>query len=94
MFHELVKCHIWIIVFYGAETLTFRKVDEKCMGRFEMWRCRRMDKNGYTNGVKSEEVLHRTKEEKDILRLIKRRNSTFTNTKRLHSKLHINSADR
>jgi len=71
MFHEIVMCHIWIIAFYGAENFTIRKVGEKYMGRFEMWCSRRMEKNGYTNGVKSEEVLHRIKEEKDVLRLIK-----------------------
>jgi hypothetical protein len=26
---ELVKCYIWRIVFYGAETVTFWKVSEK-----------------------------------------------------------------
>jgi hypothetical protein len=36
---ELVKCHIWNIAFYGAETWTLRKVDQKDMGGFEMW-CR------------------------------------------------------
>jgi len=94
MFHELAKCYIWIITFYGAETFTIRKVDEKRMGKFEMWCWRMMDKNGYTNGVNSEEVLHRIKEEKDILYLIKRRNANVINTKRPYSKLHINSVDR
>jgi hypothetical protein len=82
-----------IIAFCGAETFTLRKVDEKCMGIFEMWCWKRMDKNGYTNDVKSEEVLHRIKEEKDILYVIKRRNANLINTKRPYSKLHINSVD-
>jgi len=66
-----VKCHILIIAFYGAETFTLRKIDEKCMERFEMWCWRRMEKIDYTNRVKSEEVLHRIKEEKDITHVIK-----------------------
>jgi len=66
-----VKCHILIIAFYGAETFTLRKIDEKCMERFEMWCWRRMEKIDYTNRVKSEEVLHRIKEEKDIIHVIK-----------------------
>jgi len=41
------------------------------MGIFEMWCWKRMDKNGYTNGVKSEEVLQRIKQEKDTLHVIK-----------------------
>ena len=66
-----MKCHILIIAFYGAETFTLRKIDEKCMERFEMWCWRRMEKIDYTNRVKSEEVLHRIKEEKDIIHVIK-----------------------
>ena len=66
-----MKCHILIIAFYGAETFTLRKIDEKCMERFEMWCWRRMEKIDYTNRVKSEEVLHRIKEEKDITHVIK-----------------------
>jgi hypothetical protein len=34
---ELVKFYIWSIAFYGAETWTFRKVDQKYLESFEMW---------------------------------------------------------
>ena len=34
---ELVKCHIWSIDLYGAETWTFRKVDQKYLESFELW---------------------------------------------------------
>jgi hypothetical protein len=31
-----LECRIWSIVLCGAETLTLRKVDQKCLGSFEM----------------------------------------------------------
>jgi len=31
-----IKCYIWSIVLYGAETWTLRKVDKKYLERFEM----------------------------------------------------------
>jgi hypothetical protein len=34
---KLVKCYIWIIAFYGAETWTLRTVDQKHLESFEMW---------------------------------------------------------
>jgi hypothetical protein len=35
---KLVKCYIWSIALYGAETWTLRKlqVDQKCLESFEM----------------------------------------------------------
>jgi hypothetical protein len=51
----------------GAETGTIRKVDQKYLGSFEMWCWRRMEKRSWTGRVKSEEVLQRVKEERDIL---------------------------
>jgi hypothetical protein len=33
---KLVKCYIWSIALYGAETWTLRKVDQNCLERLEM----------------------------------------------------------
>jgi hypothetical protein len=38
---KLVKCYIWSIVLYGAETWTLQKVDQKYLKSFEMWCWRR-----------------------------------------------------
>jgi hypothetical protein len=38
---KLVKCNIWSIALYGAETWTLRKVDQKYLESFEMWCWRR-----------------------------------------------------
>jgi hypothetical protein len=39
---KLVKCYIWSITLYGAETWTLRKVDQKYPESFEIWCWRRM----------------------------------------------------
>jgi hypothetical protein len=41
---KLVKCYIWSIALYVAETWTLRAVDQKYLESFEMWCCRRMEK--------------------------------------------------
>jgi hypothetical protein len=41
---KLVKCYIWRIALYGAETWTLRKLVQKYLESFEMWRWRRMEK--------------------------------------------------
>ena len=33
---KLVKCYIWSVAFYGAETRKLRKVDQKYLESFEM----------------------------------------------------------
>jgi hypothetical protein len=56
------KCYIWSIAFYGAETWTFRAVDQKHLESFEMWCWRRMEKISWTDHVRNEELLLRVKE--------------------------------
>ena len=34
---KLVKCYIWSIALYGAETGTLRAVDQKHVESFELW---------------------------------------------------------
>jgi hypothetical protein len=74
---KLVKCYIWSIALYGAETWTLRKVDQKYLESFEMGCGRRMEKISWTDRVRNEEVLHRVKEERNILRTIKIRKANW-----------------
>jgi hypothetical protein len=55
----------------SAETWTLRKVDQKCLERFEMW-CQRRMEMGWKNRVRNEEVLHKVKEERNILNKMKK----------------------
>jgi hypothetical protein len=38
---KLVKCYVWSIALYGAETWTLRAVDQQQLESFEMWCWRR-----------------------------------------------------
>jgi hypothetical protein len=70
---NLVKCCIWGVGLYGAETWTLRKIDKKYLESFEMWCWRRIEKIVWTVRVRNGDVLHRVKEERNILQKIKRR---------------------
>jgi len=65
------KCNIWNIAFCGAETGTLPKMDHKRLGSFEMWCWRRIVKVSWTDRVRTEEVLHGIKEQKNILHTVK-----------------------
>jgi hypothetical protein len=74
---KLVKCCIWSIALYGAETWTLWKVDQKYLESFDMWCWRRAEKISWTDRVRNEEVLHRVKEERNILHTIKGRKANW-----------------
>jgi len=74
---KLVKCYIWSIALYGAETGTLRAVDQKQLESFEMWRWRRMEKISWTDQVRNEEVLLRVKEKRNIVHEISKRKATW-----------------
>jgi hypothetical protein len=72
---KLVKCYIWNIASYGAETLTFLNVDQKYLVSSETWCWGRKEKISWTERVRKEEVLQRVKEERNTPQKIKRRNA-------------------
>jgi hypothetical protein len=74
---KLMKCYIWSIALYGAETWTLRAVDQKHMERFEMWCWRRMEKISWTDHVRIEEVLLRVKEQRNIIHEIRKRKANW-----------------
>jgi hypothetical protein len=74
---KLVKCYIWSITLYGAETWTLRKVDQKYLESFQMWCLRRMETISCTDRVRNEEVLHRVKEERNIIHTITTRKANW-----------------
>src|SRR5215469_12985860 len=70
---KLVKCYIWSMVLYGAETWTLRAADQKYLESFEMWCWRRMEKISWTDHVRNKEVLLRVKGQRNILHEISKR---------------------
>ena len=63
-----MKCYVWNMVLYGAETWTLRATDQKRLESFEMWCCRRMEKISWTDHVRNEEVLLRVNEQRNEIR--------------------------
>jgi hypothetical protein len=59
---KLVKCYVWSIALYGAETCLLLAVDQKHLESFEMWCWRRIEKINWTDHVRNEDVLLRVKE--------------------------------
>jgi len=70
--NKLVKCYIWSIAFYGAETWALRKVGQNYLESFEGWCWGKMEKISWTDYVRND-ILQRVKEWRNILRTIKRR---------------------
>jgi hypothetical protein len=70
---KLMKSYIWSRALYGAETWTLRKVDQKYLESFEMWCWRRIEMFSWTDRVRNKEVLHRVKEERNIVHTIQRK---------------------
>ena len=67
-----MKCYIWSIALYGAETWTLWAVDQKHLESFEMWCWRRMEKISWTDHVRNKDVLLRVKEQRNILHEIRK----------------------
>jgi hypothetical protein len=74
---KLVKCYVWSIALYGAETWTLRAVDQKHLESSEMWCWRMMEKISWTDHVRNEEVLFSVKEQRNILNEICKRKANW-----------------
>ena len=73
----LIKCYIWSMALYGAETWTLREVDRKYLESFEMWCWIRLEKISWTDHVRNEEVLLRVNEQRNILHEIRKRKANW-----------------
>ena len=73
---KVEMCYIWSIALCSAETWIFRKSYEKYVEGFLTWRWRRMEEISWTDHV-GKEILHRVKEERDIVQTIKRREGNW-----------------
>ena len=74
---KLVKCYVWSIALYGAETWTLLAVDQKHLESFEMWCWRRMEKISWTDHVRNEDVLLGVKEQRNILHELRKRTANW-----------------
>ena len=74
---NLIKCYVWSIALYGAETWTLRENDRKYLESFEMWCWRQMEKVDWREHITNEEVLARVQEKRCILKVIKQRKANW-----------------
>ena len=74
---RMVKCLVWSVVLYGAETWTIRQEDLKRLQAFEMWIWRRMERISWTEHISNEEVLKRVGEERGLIEIIRKRQKTW-----------------
>ena len=72
-----MKCYVWSMAPYGAETWTLRATDQKRLESSEMWCWRRMEKISWTDHVRNEEVLLRVNEQRNILHEIRKRKANW-----------------
>jgi len=70
---RIIRCYIWSIALYGAETWTLNKREESSLEAFEMWCYRKMEKVSWTERKTNEEVLMRVGEERKIKKIIRQR---------------------
>jgi hypothetical protein len=75
---KLVKCYVWSIALYGAETWTLRAVDQRHLDNFEIWCWRRIEMISWTDHVRNEDVLLGVKEQRNILHEIRKRKAKWT----------------
>jgi len=64
---RIIKCLVWSVATYAAETWTLMKVDKRRIEAFNMWIRRRMERISYMDKVTNEDVLKRVEEDRSIL---------------------------
>ena len=70
---RLVKCFVWSVVLYGAETWTLRRNEQKRLEAFDMWIWRRKERGKWTDKMKNAVVLETVGVGRIMVELIKKR---------------------
>jgi len=65
-----MKCLVWSVALYAAETWTLTQKDRRRLEAFEMWIWRSTEKISWLDKVTNEEVLRRVNEDRQILNSI------------------------
>ena len=63
---RIMKCLVWSVALYAAETWTLMHTDRRRLEAFEIWIWRRMEKISWLDKVTSEEVINRVNKVRQI----------------------------
>ena len=74
---RLVKCYIWSVLLYGAESWTLKIADMNKLEAFEMWIYRRLLKITWVDHVSNEEVLRKMNKGRELLTIFKKRKTSY-----------------
>ena len=74
---RIAKCYIWSTLLYGAETWTLTKVTSNKLEAFEMWLYRRMLRISWKEHKTNEEVLHKMKTKRIIIKYYQKRKCQY-----------------
>ena len=69
---RLVKCFVWSVALYRAETWTLRRTEQNRLEAFETWIWRRMERVKWTDKIKNAVVLETMGGGRIMLELIRR----------------------
>ncbi|KAL1446308.1 hypothetical protein WDU94_012325 [Cyamophila willieti] len=74
---RFLKCYIFSILLYGAESWTLNESLTKKLEAFEMWLYRRMLRISWTEHVTNVEVLRQMKKSRELMNIIKTRKLNY-----------------
>jgi len=64
---RIIKCMVWSVALYGAETWAITQADRKRLAAFEISEWRRIEKISWINKISIEEVLQGVQESRRII---------------------------
>ena len=67
--NRIMKCLVWSVALYAAETWTLTQTDRR-LEAFEMWIWRRMEKISWLDKVTNEDVVRKVNKDMQILNSI------------------------
>ena len=70
---RIMKCLVWSVALYAAETWMLMQTDRRRLEAFEMWIWRRMEKITWFDKVTNMEVPRRVNEDRQILNSVDQR---------------------
>ena len=83
---KIMRCVIWSVAPYAAETWTLTKVDVRQLEAFEMWIWRRMERISWVDKISNKDVLAKV-EDRQMMKIIQQRQHPGTGHILIHGSL-------